>query len=138
MSGITTNIQDIIPQRPPFVFVDTLLEMAEERSRVQFTVPADCPLAAGGCLTAAGLLEHTAQACAARIGYLQAQAGQPIRIGYIGSVKEMTIARRPQTGETITTEIVLLESVFDISLFRCVCRVGETVAAEVTLKLALV
>ncbi len=138
MSSIAKTILDIIPQRPPFVFVDTLLEMTEDRSRVQFTVPTDCPLADGGYLTAAGLLEHTAQACAARIGYLQAQNNQPIRIGYIGSVKEMTVAYRPQTGDTLTTEIVLQESVFDISLFRCVCKVGETVAAEVMLKVALV
>lgn len=131
------DILNLIPQRPPFVFVDRLLEVSEQTALSQFVITDTCPLLEDNCLTTAGLLENMAQTCAARIGYLQSIHHEPIRIGYIGSVKEMTIEHLPQLQDTITTEAVLLEKVFDISLFRCTCYSKDIPIARAVLKLAL-
>ena len=138
MSSATDTILDLIPQRPPFVFVDKLSESTDSRSVVQFTVPSDSPLSDSGHLTAAGLMEHIAQACAVHTGFRQVQNRQPVRIGYIGSVKKMTTRMFPDAGTVIRTEVVLLESVFDISLFQCTCHADGTEIAQATIKLALV
>lgn len=132
------NILDIIPQRPPFVFVNEVVAINGTSAIISYRVAADCPLLSNSRLSIAGVLEHVAQSCAARIGYLQSQNNQPIRIGYIGGVKSIEVLRNPQVGELLTTEVELTEEVFDISLLSCTTRVEDEVIAQTTIKLALV
>lgn len=138
MDTSSLDILSLIPQRPPFVFVSRLLTADEQHGVTEFTIPADCPLLQGERFTTAGLLENMAQTCAARIGYMQVAQQQPVRIGYIGAVSPLDIHAWPQAGDTLTCEVVLTESVFDISLFHCTTRRGDTLLAEGNLKLALV
>ena len=106
------SILDIIPQRPPFVFVDEAVTVNGLSAILSYRVSPSCPLLSDGYLSIAGVLEHVAQSCAARIGYLQSQTNQPIRIGYIGGVKSIEVLRNPQVGELLTTEVELIEEVF--------------------------
>ena len=132
------SILDIIPQRPPFVFVDEVVTVNGLSAILSYRVSPSCPLLSDGYLSIAGVLEHVAQSCAARIGYLQSQTNQPIRIGYIGGVKSIEVLRNPQVGELLTTEVELIEEVFDISLLSCTTRVEGEVIAQAAIKLALV
>ncbi len=132
------SILDIIPQRPPFVFVDEVVTINGISAVLSYRVATDCPLLSDGYLSIAGVLEHVAQSCAARIGNLQSQTNQPIRIGYIGGVKSIEVLRNPKVGELLTTEVNLIEEVFDISLLSCTTRVEDEVIAQTTIKLALV
>ena len=127
------DIEKWIPQRPPFVFIDTVVEVSDTHAVTQFTIPADSPLVENGRLSLAGLMENAAQTCAVRAGY---SGGN--RIGFIGAVKQMETTRFPQTGETLTTEVRLLQEVLNISLIECVTRIGEETIATATLKLAIV
>lgn len=132
------SILDIIPQRPPFVFVDEIVTVNGLSAILSYRVSPSCPLLSDGYLSIAGVLEHVAQSCAARIGYLQSQTNQPIQIGYIGGVKSIEVLRNPQVGELLITEVELIEEVFDISLLSCTTRVEDEVIAQTTIKLALV
>lgn len=132
------DILQIIPQRPPFVFVDEVLYADERGAKVRYVITKECPLVNDNKLPLAGVLEHVAQSCAARIGFLQNQTNQPIRIGYIGRVKSIEVLRNPKVGELLTTEVNLIEEVFDISLLSCTTRVEDEVIAQTTIKLALV
>ena len=132
------SILDIIPQRPPFVFVDDVVTVNGLSAILSYRVSPSCPLLSNGYLSIAGVLEHVAQSCAARIGYLQSQTNQPIRIGYIGGVKSIEVLRNPKVGELLTSEVNLIEEVFDISLLSCTTRVEDEVIAQTTIKLALV
>ncbi len=138
MTPSDLDILSLIPQRPPFVLVSRLLIADEAHAVTEFTIPADCPLLHDARFTTAGLLENMAQTCAARIGYLQLAQQQPVRIGYIGALNPLEVHTWPVVGDTITCEVVLTESVFDISLFHCTTRLGDTLLAEGNLKLALV
>jgi predicted hotdog family 3-hydroxylacyl-ACP dehydratase len=132
------EILQIIPQRPPFVFVDKVVYVDEQSAEINYTITEDCPLVDNKQLPLAGVLEHAAQSCAARIGYLQSTQNEPIRIGYIGAVKKLELKRVPAVGERLVTKVTLLESVLDISLLQCDTFVEGELIAQTTLKLALV
>lgn len=132
-----SDILHIIPQRPPFVFVDEVAYADEEGAEVYYTITKECPLVDDDRLPLAGVLEHVAQSCAARIGYLQSTQNEPIRIGYIGAVKKIELKRIPIVGERLLTKVMLLENVLDISLLQCDTFIEGELIAQTTLKLAL-
>lgn len=123
------NIESFIPQRPPFVFIDTIESVEEKVARTRFTIPAECPLVADNILPLSGLMENAAQTCATRAGD---------KIGYIGAIKQMQVARFPHVGETLTTEAVVVQEVLNISLMECTTRIGNELIATTTLKIATI
>lgn len=127
-----------IPQRAPFVFVDTIDDVNESHAVTRFCINETCPLVADGVLPLAGLMENAAQTCAVRAGWVQKHQGADVKKGYIGAVKNMTVSRFPQVGETLRTEANLIQEVMNISLIECVIRVNEEVIATTTLKLATI
>lgn len=129
----TLDIALSIPQRPPFVFIDTIETADEVMARTRFTVPAVCPLVSGNVLPLAGLLENMAQTCAAQMGQ---KAGN--KIGYIGAVKELETNLLPRVGQTLTTEVRIIQQVFNICLMACTTSVEDRVIATATLKLATI
>ena len=138
--GVSTK-QDIltyIPQRPPFVFVDELLCASQEEVHTAFCITEGNPLAINGVLTLAGLMEHAAQTCAMRAGWIQHSLKQTIRIGYIGAIKQMQATRLPQVGERLETKAKVVQEVANISLLDCTTYVGDEQICQTTIKLALV
>ena len=132
------SVRDILPQRPPFLFVDRLVRYDDAETVTAFTVPAEYLLVEDGRLTASGILENMAQSSAARIGYLcKYILHVPVRIGYIGAIRKFRVNRLPAAGETVETTVVLREDVFGISLADVTVHVGEEVIAEASLKTAL-
>ena len=132
------DIRGILPQRPPFDFVDRLVRYDDAETVTAFTVPAEHLLVEDGHLTAPGILENMAQSSAARIGYLcKYILHVPVRIGYIGAIRKFRVHRLPAVGETLTTTILFREDVFGISLVDAVVRVGDDLIAEASLKTAL-
>ena len=131
------DIEAWIPQRPPFVFIDTIVEMNGEYAITQLTVSEECPLVEDGQLSLAGLMEHAAQSCAARAGWVQRQQGKEVKIGYIGAIKQIEVTRFPKIGETVVTEARVLQEVLNISLIGCTTKIGDEVIATTTLKLAI-
>ena len=131
-------IGEILPQREPFLFVDRLVSYDDRETVTSFTVPAEHLLVEDGRLTASGILENMAQSSAARIGYLcKYILHVPVRIGYIGAIRNFRVHRLPAAGETLATTILFREDVFGITLADAVVRVGEEIIAEATLKTAL-
>ena len=126
---IKKNIEDFIPQRAPFVFIDTVEHVDEKMARTRFTIPAECPLLTADVLPLSGLMENAAQTCATRAGNT---------IGYIGAVKEMKVSRFPHVGETLVTEAVVIQEVMNISLVECTARIGNETIATTTLKIAII
>jgi predicted hotdog family 3-hydroxylacyl-ACP dehydratase len=129
----THDIFSWIPQRPPFVFIDTVVEADGNCAVTQFTITETCPLVEAGHLSLAGLMENAAQTCAVRAGV---SGGN--RIGFIGAVKQMETKRFPSVGEILTTRAVLVQEVLNISLIECTVSAGGELIATATLKLAIV
>lgn len=124
-----SDIFSYIPQRPPFVFIDTIDELNEKKACTRYTIPKTCSLVSDGILPIAGLMENAAQTCSAIAGN---------KIAYLGAVKQMEVTRFPMVGETLCTEAVVIQQMLNISLIECTTRVqGETIATTM-LKIATV
>ena len=126
---MTTDIEQYIPQRKPFVFIDTIDEVSATTARTRFTVTDDCVLVSEGILPLSGLMENAAQTCAVRAGN---------KIGYIGAVKQMKATRLPRIGETLRTEATVAQEVLNICLMDVVTYVEDEQIASTTLKIATI
>lgn len=111
-----TDILALIPQQPPFVMVDELLYADDNISRTSFTIQQDNVLVDGSFFTEAGLMENIAQTAAAGAGYAATDAGKRVEAGYIGAVKNFEIFSLPVVGDTLQTEVVFKEQVFNVTI----------------------
>ena len=133
------DVDLLLPQQPPFRFVDRLVSYTDEDTVVHLTVGSGHMLMDGEELSAAGLLEHMAQASAARTGYYNKYILHlPVRIGFIGQVKKFELFRLPKAGEKLETSVFVRQEVFQITLADVVVKTasGELLATAV-LKSAL-
>lgn len=122
-----SDIFSYIPQRPPFVFIDTLDELSEKSARTRYTIPDTCPLLPDDILPLSGLMENAAQTCSVIAGN---------KIAYLGAVKQMEVTRFPRVGETLCTEAVMIQEMLNISLIECTTRVQDETIATTMLKIA--
>lgn len=130
-------LNELIPQRPPFVMIDRLMSSDEVYSTTELEVREDNIFVENERLTASGLIENIAQTCAARIGYINLSSGQPVKIGVIGSISNLTISRTPIVGEKLTTTIQLLEEVFNVTMVLASIKIGDEEIVCANMKIAL-
>ena len=130
-------LNELLPQRPPFVMIDRLVSCDDVFSVTELEVRPDNIFVSDNRLSAAGLVENIAQTCAARIGYINLISGKPVKIGVIGSISNLNIVRTPNVGEQLTTTIELLEEVFQMTLVEAVVRSGDEEMARCDMKIAL-
>ena len=131
-------ISELLPQRPPFVFVDRLLYYDPTVTRTEFRVPEVGLFVEDGHFLTAGLIEHMAQSSAARIGYVSRYVLHvPVRIGYIGNVRKLEVFRNPAAGQLLETTVTLREEIFGITLTDVEVRCGDELVARASLKTAL-
>lgn len=123
------DILSYIPQRPPFVFVDTVEERSEKRASTRYTIPETCPLLTDGILPLSGLMENAAQTCSVIGGN---------KIAYLGAVKQMEVMRFPKVGETLCTEAIVIQEMLNISLIECTTCVQNETIATIALKIATI
>lgn len=131
------NILELIPQRAPIVMIDAFDGITGDSSYSTLTVRADNIFCVDGSLTECGIIEHIAQSAAARVGYVFYVQGVKIPTGYIASVNNLTVDRLPQVGDTIKTELTVVQEVFNITLISARCMVGDTVVAQCRMKIFL-
>lgn len=131
------TIAALIPQRPPMMLVDAFYGIEDGEAVAGLTVGEDNLFCERGSLCAEGVLEHMAQAAAARAGYEALQAGSPVRLGYIGAVNRVRFGRMPAAGESLTTRVRVVEQVMDITLVEIESRVGGEFSASCRMKIFL-
>lgn len=127
---------DYIPQRPPFVLVDNIVDCDDVVIVTDFSVPQEHVLVRQGMLTASGVMENIAQTCAARIGWMN--RNKPVRIGVIGSISKLNIVRLPKVGELLHTKVTVESEVFEATIVHAQTFVDEVLVAECDMKVFLV
>lgn len=130
-------ITQLIPQRQPFVMVDRIVSCDATDAVAEFTVREDNIFLDDNLLSAAGIIENMAQSCAARMGCISMMAGGPIRIGYIGDIRNCTVNRQPRQGEVLATHVHVVEEVFNLTLAEVKTMCGDEVIATARMKIAL-
>ena len=123
------DILSYIPQRPPFVFIDTIDEVSEKGARTRFTIPESCPLVEDGVLPLSGWMENAAQTCATMGN---------AAILYIGEVKQMDVMRFPKIGETLRTEAKVIQEWLNILRVECIVKIQDETIATTALKIATI
>ena len=125
------QICKLIPQQPPFVLVDTLIEYGADRIVSAFNIPQQHVLVdTNGALTEAGVIEHFAQTIALHQGYDYFTRNLSPPVGYIGSIKDFEVHRRPRAGQQLSTTIHILQRMFGVTAVRGEVRChGDLIAA---------
>lgn len=131
------DIQELIPQRPPFIMVDRLLHFDRIVTTSEFAVREDNIFLEGDKLQPEGLVENIAQTCAARIGYVNLMNKESVRLGFIGAVRNLSILGTPKIGETIETTITVKEEIFQMTLVDAEIRLNGSVIVNAEMKIAL-
>ncbi|MDR1562807.1 MAG: pseudouridylate synthase [Dysgonamonadaceae bacterium] len=138
MDFLQINIGTLIPQKPPFVMVDRLLYSDSKATRTSLTVREDNIFCCDGQLTEPGLIENIAQTCAARMGYISSlTVSGAVKIGFIGAIRNQVFYRLPRVGETIETQIDVLQEIFQVTLVTARVYLGEEVITEGEMKISL-
>lgn len=128
---------DLLPQRPPFIMIDRLVFSDEVVTTTKFLVRSDNIFMEGDVLNACALVENIAQTCAARMGYINYVNHEKVRIGFIGSVRNLNILRPVRLGELLTTSIEVKEEVMQLTLVEASVRVGDETVVTAEMKIAL-
>ena len=122
MCVLTTRFETIacLPQREPFIAVHEILRASESYAETQFKIEPGSVFEVNGAISEAGLIENMAQTAAAQMGYHCRRQNLPVPIGYLASIKGLTIHFLPVTGTTISTTATVTNRVMDVVLLDTV------------------
>jgi 3-hydroxymyristoyl/3-hydroxydecanoyl-(acyl carrier protein) dehydratase len=128
-------IYDMIPQKPPMVMIDKIIEVSEKKSITALTISKKNIFCENGCLQAPGLSENIAQTAAAQVGYLAYKSGKKPPVGFIGAIKNLEIKNLPLVGEELITQIDIEHEIMNFTVINGVSRVGDKVMAQCQMKI---
>lgn len=131
------DILTLIPQRRPFVMIDRLLSFDEIESSTDFVIKEDNIFCKDGLFLETGIMENIAQTCAARIGYININNNESVKIGVIGSIKDLIITKLPKVGATLLTKVKVLSEVFAITLVEAEVYDNDELIAKCEMKISL-
>jgi 3-hydroxymyristoyl/3-hydroxydecanoyl-(acyl carrier protein) dehydratase len=139
------DILELIPQRRPFVMVDRLLHCDSQFTLGSLRILPDNIFVENGVLTESGIIESIAQTCAARMGYVnrleqkksEEQSELKVKLGFIGSIKNLLITQCPPVNEDITIKIEVLSEVFSIMLIQAEVKTGDEIIASGEMKISI-
>lgn len=123
MDLIQIDVLELLPQRLPFILIDKLIQTDARTTTTQFRIRKNHLFCENGRLTECGIIENIAQTCAARMGYINKYTYyDAVKIGFIGSIRNMEIVRLPVVGNTVITQITVLEEIFKMTLVAATVR----------------
>ena len=133
------DVLTLLPQRPPFLMIDRLTHFDEVVTTTQFTLREDnLFMEEGGVLNSCALVENIAQTCAARMGYINSYISKEnVKLGFIGAIKRLEIARTARQGETLSTSIEVMQEVGAVTMVNATVKVGEETIVTAEMKIAL-
>jgi len=138
MQTSTDNIISLIPQRPPFVMVDKIVASGECFTRSSFLVTEENIFVVNGSLKEPGLVENIAQTAAARAGYMALADDKPVKLGYIGAIRNLQVNGLPKINDEIITEITVEKQIFDVSVISGKITCNETILAQCEMKIFII
>ena len=134
---LTENILNLIPQRPPFVMVDKLLNADEIKAESSLTIYGDNILTDNGFFTEAGIIENIAQTSALHAGYMASKIGEKTPKGMIGGIKNLEIKFLPKIDTTIKTSVSIEHEVMNAKIVKGTVYLNKEVIAECEMKVFL-
>ena len=132
------DILELLPQRPPFIMLDALTHFDPVITRTRAKVTADNIFAVNNELSESGVIENIAQTCAARMGYINKYlSADEVKIGFIGSIKDLVFEALPKVGDELNTTIEVVSEIFAITLVNAKVEVGDKQIATCEMKISI-
>ena len=132
------DIHELLPQQEPFVMISSLVRFDMQTTVTETVVSADNMFVEDGVFTAPGIVENIAQTCAARIGYVNKYIlKKGIQLGFIGAIRDLKVNQLPKVGDTITTTISVIDSVFGMTLVDAVVLNNGAEVVSAQMKIAV-
>ncbi len=113
-----TQITNIIPQRPPMVMIDQLVEIDPVSATSTFHILPENIFIENGKFAEPGLIENIAQTAAAMVGQQCAINEVPVPIGFIAAVKNLTINFIPDVLSSIATKVTVTNTVMNFTIIE--------------------
>lgn len=132
-----TFLQTLIPQKIPFVMVDTLTEFSDTRIVSEFTVPSNNILVEEGHFTGPGLIENMAQTIALHTGYKFYLKKKTAPTGYIGAIKKAEVIDLPEVDQKLITTVDILHDIMDVTLVQAKVECDGRLLASSEMKTVL-
>lgn len=116
------EIHRYLPHKQPMLMVDGIRNITEEGVECEFYISPESVFVEDGFLSESGLIENAAQAssCIVAQTYFMEETDKNV-IGFISSIRRITLLQKPAAGSTIITKAILL-SRFDSESYST-CRV---------------
>ena len=127
----------LIPQKQPFIMVDTLRFYSDKKIVSGFTISTENILANGTHFTEGGLIENMAQTIALHTGYKYFLEQKPTPTGYIGAIKTTEIFKLPRVSQELTTTVEILHEIMGFTLVQAKVECDGEVIAKSEMKTAL-
>mgnify|MGYP003825544005 FL=1 len=131
------ELLEYIPQRSPFVMVDSYYGKRELSSFTGLTVRDGNVLTDGNLFSESGLIEHMAQSAAVSAGVDFIARGSSVPNGFIGAVSKLKISMLPEVGKRLNTTITEIQKFQGISLVSAKVECEDQIVAEGELKIFL-
>jgi 3-hydroxyacyl-[acyl-carrier-protein] dehydratase len=130
------EIQNYIPQRPPFVMIDNLIEASAEYFKTDFTILPDNIFLERHALREFALIENIAQSTSAGLAITSQYKGTSKPDGYLGGISRLKLYELPALGDTIYTVVQVLARFENMFLVKGVNYLRKKTLMECELKLA--
>ncbi|MBI2258497.1 MAG: hypothetical protein HYU67_06315 [Flavobacteriia bacterium] len=132
------NILKYIPQREPFVMIDSILEVKNNEFHTEKLWEESNLFNREGFISESGLTEFIAQSCAAGFGYQQSLSeGGEAKIGFIGAISKWELSELPPILSTTECKISVLTQFENIQLVEGQVFYNNKMILECQLKIVL-
>lgn len=126
-----------IPQKPPMVMVDRIVEIRDKTTITSFFIREDNVFLADGFLREPALIENIAQTASSGIGAVTGAEGEKPRLGFIGAVKELKIYRLPKAGDEVFTSVTVTHEILNATVVEGKIHLSDELIAECELRIFL-
>lgn len=109
------NLLDFILHRPPFLFVDSILDLSDEYVRTQRTITVGDYLIVSGTY----VIENMAQSAAALFGYRNRNQKKKCNHMYLASIESAQVERSLREGEILVTEVRVILAIGNWGRVEC-------------------
>jgi len=130
------KIENYIPQRPPFVMIDNLVEASEEMFQSDFKIVPDNIFLDSGYLREFALIENIAQTSSAGLAVTKKYIGTKKPEGYLGGISKLKLYELPRLNDSIYTIVNLLARFENMFLMKGVNYLDGRMLMECEMKLA--
>lgn len=127
-------VENLIPQRFPFVMVQELTEYSESHLVSGLEIKEDNIFVQDGIFQASGLIEHQAQSVALHTGYQYYLLGKKAPTGYIGAIKSFEAEALAKVGDILKTEVIIINEVMGVTLVNVVTKINDQIIARSQMK----